>query len=117
MIIFTEVTWYSKLAAVIFFIGFLPVLTFYIGMKYQEVISITSVSEYLSAPIKKVSAEIIYSYECDEHVQFQFSANNTLRTLHLKPVGTSVYPPVSTLTQKETTSGVRYEGNGIVLTG
>ena len=32
------VTWYSKLLAVIFFIGVLPVLTFYIGTQYQGVI-------------------------------------------------------------------------------
>jgi hypothetical protein len=37
---FNEVTWYSKLAAVILFIVVVPVLTFYIGMKYQEVVSI-----------------------------------------------------------------------------
>lgn len=117
MITFTEVTWYSKLAAVIFFIGVLPVLTFYIGMKYQEVISITYVAEDVTPAIKKVPTEAAYSYECDEHVQFQFSSNNTLSTLYLKPVGASEYPPVSTLVQKQTTSGVRYEGNGIVLTG
>lgn len=32
-----EVTWYSKLAAVIFFLGVFPALTFYIGTQYQEV--------------------------------------------------------------------------------
>ena len=35
MIKFNEVTWYSKLAAVIFFIGVLPTLTFYLGTQYQ----------------------------------------------------------------------------------
>lgn len=37
MIKFNEVTWYSKLAAVILFIILLPILTFYIGMQYQQV--------------------------------------------------------------------------------
>ncbi len=37
MIEWNKVTWYSKLAAIIFFIGILPVLTFYIGTQYQEV--------------------------------------------------------------------------------
>lgn len=32
-----EVTWYSKLAAIIFFVGVLPVLTFFMGMQYREV--------------------------------------------------------------------------------
>lgn len=35
MIKSNEVTWYSKLAAVVFFIGVLPALTFYIGTQYQ----------------------------------------------------------------------------------
>ena len=33
---FNEVTWYSKLAAVIMFILVIPALTFYLGMKVQE---------------------------------------------------------------------------------
>ncbi len=33
---FNEVTWYSKLGAVVLFLLVVPVLTFYIGMKYQE---------------------------------------------------------------------------------
>jgi hypothetical protein len=37
-----EVTWYSKLGAVIFFLGFLPILTFYMGMRYQEVLNTSS---------------------------------------------------------------------------
>jgi hypothetical protein len=36
MIKFNEVTWYSKLAAVIFFLAVLPILTFYIGMEYEK---------------------------------------------------------------------------------
>ena len=31
-----EVTWYSKLGAIIFFIGVLPASTFYLGMAFQE---------------------------------------------------------------------------------
>lgn len=34
---FNEVTWYSKLAAIIFFIGVLPALTFYIGVQVGEI--------------------------------------------------------------------------------
>lgn len=32
-----KVTWYSKLAAIIFFVGVLPVFTFFMGMEYKEV--------------------------------------------------------------------------------
>ncbi len=37
-----KVTWYSKLAAIILFIFIIPALTFYIGMKYEEVQDIAS---------------------------------------------------------------------------
>jgi len=33
---FNEVTWYSKLAAVVLFIFIIPALTFYIGKEYQK---------------------------------------------------------------------------------
>src|SRR6185295_18676352 len=32
-----KVTWYSKLGAIMLFIGVVPALTFYIGMQYQAV--------------------------------------------------------------------------------
>lgn len=35
MIKFNEVTWYSKLAAIIFFLAVLPILCFYIGVQYE----------------------------------------------------------------------------------
>jgi hypothetical protein len=37
MIKFNEVTWYSKLAAVIVFLVIVPILAFYIGTQYQEI--------------------------------------------------------------------------------
>lgn len=46
---FNEVTWYSKLAAVILFVGALPALTFYIGMRYQEARDLTA-SAAMPAP-------------------------------------------------------------------
>ncbi len=41
MIKFNEVTWYSKLGAIVLFILVIPVLTFYIGTQYQAVKDIT----------------------------------------------------------------------------
>ncbi len=41
MIKFNEVTWYSKLATIIFFIGIWPVLTFYIGIQYEKALQIS----------------------------------------------------------------------------
>ncbi len=37
MIKFNEITWYSRLAAILFFLAVFPILCFYIGTKYQEV--------------------------------------------------------------------------------
>lgn len=37
-----EVTWYSKLAAIIFLIGVFPVVTFYIGTQYQATLDVIS---------------------------------------------------------------------------
>lgn len=36
MIKFNEVTWYSKLAAVIFFLFVMPAWAFYIGTQYER---------------------------------------------------------------------------------
>ncbi|HZS42737.1 MAG TPA: hypothetical protein VFA52_00780 [Candidatus Paceibacterota bacterium] len=44
-----EVTWYSKLAAIIFFIGVLPTLTFYVGTQF-ELTQSTLKSEKSSIP-------------------------------------------------------------------
>lgn len=40
MIKLNEVTWYSKLAAIIFFLGIFPLLTFYLGMQYGIVLEL-----------------------------------------------------------------------------
>ncbi len=40
MIKFNQVTWYSKLLAIIFFIGVLPAWTFYLGKQYGEVVTL-----------------------------------------------------------------------------
>lgn len=45
---FNEVTWYSKLAAVVLFVGALPALTFYIGVRYQEANDIAESAATLS---------------------------------------------------------------------
>lgn len=47
MIKFNEVTWYSKLAAVIFFLGIFPVWTFYIGTVYQNIVNENKVVEQI----------------------------------------------------------------------
>ncbi|MBY0538450.1 hypothetical protein K2P47_03575 [Patescibacteria group bacterium] len=42
MITFNKVTWYSKLLAIVFFLGVIPALSFYVGMQYQATIDVVS---------------------------------------------------------------------------
>ncbi len=46
---FNQVTWYSKLCAVILFLLVVPILTFYMGMRYEETISMVSSVDSLSS--------------------------------------------------------------------
>lgn len=52
---FNTVTWYSKLGAVILFILVVPTLTFYIGRKYQETVTLLEQSEVPSVTASKQS--------------------------------------------------------------
>lgn len=56
-----------------------------------------------------------YAYECDEHVAFTMTPSSDMRTIAIRAT-TGAYPPATTLEQKTASSGVRYEGNGIVMT-
>lgn len=58
MIKFNEVTWYSKLAAIIFFIGILPILTFYIGTQYESTKSIAEESVIATSSIRGEIASV-----------------------------------------------------------
>lgn len=57
MIKWHEYTWYSKLAAIVFFIGILPALTFYIGVQYEKTEEVLSNK---SVPVP--TAVVTYSY-------------------------------------------------------
>lgn len=55
MIKFNEVTWYSKLSAIILFLLLLPILTFYIGTEYEKT------QEVLNKVVKVVEFPIRYA--------------------------------------------------------
>ena len=57
-----------------------------------------------------------YNYECDEHVMFSATMASDMSSVAIKATGTGTYPPASTLSKKTASSGVRYEGNGVVFT-
>lgn len=48
MLRLSEVTWYSKLIAITFFLGILPSWAFYIGMIYQQTIDISEAGEIVT---------------------------------------------------------------------
>ena len=49
---FNEVTWYSKLLAVILFIFLVPALTFYIGEQYGEIQTLNAVTSGVHGMMK-----------------------------------------------------------------
>lgn len=58
-----------------------------------------------------------YSYECDERVTFTMTPASDMSTIAIAPNSAdAVYPPVVTLVKKDATSGVRYEGGGVIFT-
>jgi hypothetical protein len=52
MIKWNKVTWYSKLGAVILFIGIVPTLTFYIGTQYQKTLDAIEASSLLELHVR-----------------------------------------------------------------
>lgn len=58
-----------------------------------------------------------YAYECDERVTFTMTPASDMSAIAIAPTtADAVYPPTVTLTKKPATSGVRYEGGGVVFT-
>jgi hypothetical protein len=51
-----EYTWYSKLGAVILFIGVIPMLAFYVGTQYEKTIEVLSAAHEISAAYPLPSA-------------------------------------------------------------
>lgn len=83
MIKWNEVTWYSKFLAILFFIGVLPVLCFYIGKEYGEVKQQVEMVEIAtSEPQEKVAtgADIAEwkTYQNEEY-KFEFKYPATLK--------------------------------------
>lgn len=71
-----------------------------------------------SAPATATDAPLnmgTYPYACDEHVMFSMTPLPGMKSIHIEPT-TGTYPPSSTLLEKPATSGVRYEGNGVIFT-
>ncbi len=66
MIKWNEYTWYSRLAAIVFFILILPSLTFYIGVQYQltkssiesEISSVNTPTPIINTPLPNTSATL-----------------------------------------------------------
>ena len=58
-----------------------------------------------------------YAYECDEHVAFTMTPASDMSTIAIAAsAADAVYPPTVTLVKKDSASGVRYEGGGVIFT-
>lgn len=69
MITWNTVTWYSKLLAVLFFIGVLPAWTFYIGMQYQatkDVVESLNKRETINIPASEQKNEVVFLHRDNE---------------------------------------------------
>lgn len=80
MVKWKEVTWYSKLAAIIFFIGVLPSLTFYIGTKYEDVKNLNQNSGayfYLNHSKPTSNIPSISLVETDKFCEYMSSSTST----------------------------------------
>jgi membrane-bound inhibitor of C-type lysozyme len=75
------------------------------------------IQPHSNAQTAQVSDENLgtYTYECDEHVQMSMTPSADMKTITVAPLSGN-YPATTTLSQKRATTGVRYEGNGIILT-
>lgn len=58
-----------------------------------------------------------YPYECDEHVTFTMTPSGDMGSIAIAPtVAGATYPPAVTLIKATASSGVRYEGGGVIFT-
>jgi hypothetical protein len=62
---FNEVTWYSKLGAVILFLLVVPILTFYIGREYEATVIALKEAGPVTAPVKTSSTAVHQSASID----------------------------------------------------
>ena len=66
-----DVTWYSRLGALIVFIGIIPALAFYIGIQYERTItafqsgSLSTIPEIPGTSVKKTYQNAQYGFEID----------------------------------------------------
>ncbi len=111
MIKFNEVTWYSKLAAVLFFIGVLPILTFYIGVQYQKTNSILT-TDIQKNPEQKnnidLDTENKISYETVEINNFKIPQ---IKNFHNNAIEQKVNNYLTDVAKNSTCSDVPSSGN------
>ncbi len=81
MIKFNEVTWYSRLAAIIFFLVAVPVIAFCIGARYQEVKD----SDFIIVPVQNIS---IVNEKSNESKDVESVAKEVLLALKNKDYAT-----------------------------
>lgn len=70
----------------------------------------------VASPDTQLTSLGSYEYECDEHVGFVMTPAGDMNSIAIAATSSGAYPPASTLVKKDSATGVRYEGNGIIFT-
>ena len=118
MIKWNKVTWYSKLGAIILFVGVLPALAFYIGTQYEltsEVVSGPVIYAPLFAHTTQQTSD--YSYRCKDGTEFSVTPSLDMSTLYITPATSVDKIKRVILTQVESKQGAMYKGSGVTFFG
>ena len=93
---FNEVTWYSKLGAVLLLFGFVPVFSFYVGTQYHVYSDVYTVVETNVRPprVEEVKKDIKLDFRCDANKQFSL----TYYQVDNSPGPGSIYIPETSTT-------------------
>jgi len=117
-----EVTWYSRMMAILIFVGVLPTLSFYIGMQYKSFQHVqtlyTESLDYGGGGLTQSLNEDTlgeYGYRCGDGTEFTMRPSSDMSILKIFPATSAERIPEVTLARQESVSGSHYEGGGIVL--
>jgi hypothetical protein len=112
-------TWYSKWAAIVFFLLVLPVWTFYLGMQFEKTREIVSqaVSVEKYTMIAGTPLPASYAYRCGDGSEFSLVPAKNFSSIRITPATSADIIPTATLKPLPAGSHTRFEGGGVSLFG
>lgn len=117
-----KVTWYSRLVAIVVFVGIIPTLTFIIGMQYGQLQMYETLylgHEMFNTPIHRSVRHQgslgEYGYRCSDGSEFTMSPSSDMSTITIIPATSAERFTKTILNKIETPSGALYIGEGITF--